>query len=102
MLRQKRICFVLLAFISKLLVEDQFLTFVTSSSSVWASASVGHLLHGVINVLSSEYLMMEQLLLLALRSSVNMVKMLGPPTVPWEQPVSIASCGNCVLLRNRP
>lgn len=62
----------------------------------------GCFLQGVINVLSSEYLIIEQFSLVALRSSVNMVKMLGPPTVPCEQPVCIGSCGCWILLKNSP
>ena len=53
-------------------------------------------------MLSSEYFIIEQCLLMALRSSVNMVKMFGPPTVPCEHPVCIGSCGYCVLLKNSP
>ena len=65
----------------------------TSSCIICLSLSVGCFLHGTANVLSSEYLMFELLLLAALRSSVNMVNMLGPPTVPCEHPVCICSCG---------
>ena len=53
-------------------------------------------MQGAITVLSSEYLIIEQLLFVALRISVNMIKMLGPPTVPCEHPVCIAVY--CVLV----
>ena len=60
------------------------------------------LVQGVRSVLSSEYLIMEQLFCVACKSSVNIEKILGPPTVPCEHPVWIAICGYCVLLKTRP
>ena len=93
LLRQKRMCFVLFELIIRLFSFEQFWVWMISSCKILSSSLEGCFLQGTTSVLSSEYLMMEHVLLAALRSSVNMVNMLGPPTVPSKHPVCIGNCG---------
>ena len=93
LLRQKRICFVFSELIRRLFFVDQFWTRVISSCKICSSVADGCFTQGAMSVLSSEYLIIVQFLLAALRSSVNMLKMFGPPTVPCEQPVCMGNCG---------
>ena len=75
-------CLVLLELIWRLLLLDHcWMDLISSPSSCfWVGSFI--FVHGVRSVLSSEYLTIEQLSCLARRSSVNIEKMLGRPTVP--------------------
>ena len=85
--RQKRMCLVLFVLICKLLFDDHSSIDLSSLLSSVLLVLLLYFVQGDISVLSSEYLIIEQVSSVACKSSVNIENMFGPPTVPCEHPV---------------